>query len=238
MLSRRRRSDGRVGRATVRGVTVEQERIGDVAVIRLDDGKANALGFEVLDGLLGALDDAADAKAVCILGRPGRFSAGFDLNVMRSGQAVELMTRGSDLALRLVEHPAPVVLGVTGHALAMGAVLLMTADWRVGAEGDFKIGLNEVRIGLFVPGFAVDLADYRLSRRHLTEAVQLAEVYDPAGAQAAGFLDEVVAPVAVEERAVERATAWAADLAPDAFARTREITRGPLLAKLQASLGR
>jgi len=219
-------------------VTVEQERIGDVAVIRVDDGKANALGFEVLDGLLGALDDAADAKAVCIIGRPGRFSAGFDLKVMRSERMVELMTKGSDLALRLVGHPTPVVLGVTGHALAMGAVLMLTPDWRVGAEGDFKLGLNEVRIGLFVPGFAVDLADYRLSRRHLTEAVQLAEVYDPQGALAAGFLDEVVDPEAVEARAIEKATAWAADLDPGAFARTREITRGPLLEKLNTSLQR
>ncbi|HEY5697250.1 MAG TPA: crotonase/enoyl-CoA hydratase family protein [Acidimicrobiales bacterium] len=219
-------------------MTVEQERVGDVAVIRLDDGKANALGFDILDGLLGALDDAADANAVCIVGRPGRFSAGFDLSVMRSDRMVELMTKGSDLALRLVEHPTPVVLGVTGHALAMGAVVLMTADWRVGAAGDFKLGLNEVRIGLFVPGFAVDLADYRLSRRHLTEAVQLAEVYDPQGALAAGFLDEVVDLDAVEATAVERATAWAAVLDPGAFARTREIVRGPLLDKLKTSLGR
>jgi len=170
------------------------------------------------------------------VGRPGRFSAGFDLSVMRSDRIVELMTKGSDLALRLVEHPTPVVLGVTGHALAMGAVLLLTADWRVGAEGDFKLGLNEVRIGLFVPGFAVDLADYRLSRRHLTEAVQLAEVYDPRGALAAGFLDEVVDLDTVEARAIEKATAWAAELDPGAFARTREIARGPLLEKLRTSL--
>ena len=88
--------------------------MGDVAVIRLDDGKANALGFEIVDGLLGALDDAANAKAVCIIGRDGRFSAGFDLKVMRSDRMLELMTKGSGLALRLVAHPTPVVLGVTG----------------------------------------------------------------------------------------------------------------------------
>jgi enoyl-CoA hydratase len=217
---------------------VEAERVGDVAVIRLDDGKANALGFDIVDGLAGALDDAADAKAVCIIGREGRFSAGFDLTVMRSDRMVELMTKGADLAVRLVEHPAPVVLGVTGHALAMGAVLLLTADWRVGAEGAFKLGLNEVRIGLFVPPFASDLAAYRLSPRHLTEAVQLAEVYDPQRALAAGFLDEVVDPDEVEGRAVERATTWAADLDPKAFARTREIARGELLTKLRASTGR
>jgi enoyl-CoA hydratase len=221
-------------------VTVTREQRGDVAVIRVDDGKANALGFEVLDGLLGALDDAgeAEAKAVCIVGRPGRFSAGFDLSVMRSERAPELMVRGSDLALRLLQHPAPVVLGVTGHALAMGAVLLLTADWRVGAAGDFKLGLNEVRIGLFVPGFAVALADDRLAKGHFTEAVQLAEVYDPEGARAAGFLDEVVDADAVEERAVQRAAAWAADLDPKAFARTREIVRGDLLARLDTWLGR
>jgi enoyl-CoA hydratase len=212
---------------------VETERQGDVAVIRLDDGKANALGFDLVDGLAGAIDDAADAKALCIIGRPGRFSAGFDLNVMRSDRAIELMSKGSDLALRLVEHPAPVVLGVTGHALAMGAVLMLTADWRVGAEGDFKLGLNEVRIGLFVPAFASDLAEYRLARTHLTEAVQLAEVYDPQGALAAGFLDEVVGPDAVADRAIERATTWAADLDPKAFARTRRIARQDLLTKLK-----
>jgi enoyl-CoA hydratase len=120
----------------------------------------------------------------------------------------------------------------------MGAVLLLTADWRVGAAGDFKLGLNEVRIGLFVPGFAVALADDRLAKGHFTEAVQLAEVYDPEGARAAGFLDEVVDADAVEERAVQRAAAWAADLDPKAFARTREIVRGDLLARLDTWLGR
>ncbi len=217
-------------------MTVELERQGDVAVIRLDDGKANALGFDAVEGLSQALDGAGDAKAVCLIGRPGRFSAGFDLNEMRSDRAVELMTRGAELALRLVEHPAPVVFGVTGHALAMGAVLLLTPDWRVGAEGDFKLGLNEVRIGLFVPQFAADLARDRLTPRHLTEAVQLAEVYDPKGAVAAGFLDEVVPEDQVADRAIERATTWAADLEPKAFARTRQIVRGDLLARLRSTI--
>jgi enoyl-CoA hydratase/carnithine racemase len=217
-------------------MSVQLERQGDVAVIRLDDGKANALGFDAVTALSDALGEASDARAVCLIGRPGRFSAGFDLNEMRSERAVELMTRGAELALRLVEHPAPVVLGVTGHALAMGAVLLLTADWRVGAAGDFKLGLNEVRIGLFVPPFAADLARDRLTPRHLTEAAQLAEVYDPEGARAAGFLDEVVPEDEVAARAVARATTWAADLDPKAFARTREIVRGDLLVRLRSSI--
>ncbi len=218
-------------------MTVDCQRQGDVAVIRLDDGKANAIGFDLLDGVEAALDDTAGARALAVIGRPGRFSAGFDLSVMGGERTVELMSRGAALALRLVEHPAPVVFGVTGHALAMGAVLLLTADWRVGAAGDFKLGLNEVRIGLFVPEFAVALADERLSRRHLNEAVQLAEVYNPERARDAGFLDEVVAPDEVEERTLARATAWAADLHADAFTRTRAILRRPLLERLDAALG-
>jgi len=218
-------------------MTVDYQRQGDVAVIRLDDGKANAIGFDLLDGVEAALDDTAGARALAVIGRPGRFSAGFDLSVVGGERTVELMSRGAALALRLVEHPAPVVFGVTGHALAMGAVLLLTADWRVGAAGDFKLGLNEVRIGLFVPEFAVALADERLSRRHLNEAVQLAEVYDPERARDAGFLDEVVAPDEVEERTLARATAWAADLHADAFTRTRAILRRPLLERLDAALG-
>ena len=218
---------------------VEQERIGDVAVIRLDDGKANALGFDILDGLLGALDNTPPtARAVCIVGRPGRFSAGFDLKVMRSDRMVDLMTRGSDLALRLVEHPTPVVLGVTGHALAMGAVLLMTADWRVGAAGDFKLGLNEVRIGLFVPGFAVDLADYRLSRRHLTEAVQLAEVYDPQGRWPPGSSTRSSTPTRSKRRPSSGRRHGPPISIPAPSPGPAEITRGPLLDKLKTSLGR
>ncbi len=219
-------------------MTVETQREGDVAVVRLDDGKANALGYEAVDGLLGALDEAEGAKAVCIIGRPGRFSAGFDLKEMREGNPVELMTRGADLALRLVAHPAPVVLGVTGHALAMGAVLTLTADWRVGAAGDFKVGLNEVRIGLFVPAFATELARERLTPRHFDEAVLLAEVYDPERARKAGFLDELVDPDAVADRALERAATFAAELDPAAFARTREIARHDLMVRLRSALGR
>ena len=222
-------------------MTVRIEREAATTIVTIDRPFArNAVDPATAEALFQAFVafDTDDTQSVAVLtGAGGAFSAGFDLKVMRSERMVELMTKGSDLALRLVGHPAPVVLGVTGHALAMGAVLMLTADWRVGAEGDYKLGLNEVRIGLFVPGFAVDLADYRLSRRHLTEAVQLAEVYDPQGALAAGFLDEVVELEAVEARAVEKATAWAADLDPAAFARTREITRGPLLDKLRTSLG-
>src|SRR5438105_13642725 len=127
-------------------MSVSLERDGAVAVISIDDGKANALSPDVLSALSEAFDkaEADGASAVLLQGRPGRFSAGFDLSIMTSG--VEpmraLVTQGAELLLRVFTYPVPVVAACTGHALAAGALLLLVSDVRVGAEGEFKIGLN------------------------------------------------------------------------------------------------
>ena len=139
---------------------------GQVAVIRLDDGKANALSHEMLDAVNAGFDRAQEdgAGAVAVIGRPGRFSAGFDLSVMSQGPdaVAALVAKGAGLALRIFDCPTPVVLGVTGHALAMGAVLCLSADERIGSEGAYKLGLNEVAIKMTLPDFALVLADDRL----------------------------------------------------------------------------
>ncbi len=211
-----------------------------VAVLRMDDGKANAISHEMADQLNAAVDRAtADgARAVVIAGRPGRFCAGFDLPTMQAGvdEARELLRVGADLALRLYTFSTPVVLAVTGHALAMGAILLMASDLRIGAAGSFKIGLNEVRIGMPVPRFATELADDRLSRRHVDAAVNLATIYDPTGAADAGLLDEVVDPDDVERIAIERATELAAALHRGPFMITREHRRGAAASRIKAGL--
>lgn len=212
---------------------------GPVAVIDVDDGKANALGFELLDALDAALDRAEqDADAVALVGRPGKFSAGFDLSVMTGGPegARDLLGRGAELGLRLFESPLPVVLGVTGHALAMGGILLCCADVRVGADGPFKIGLNEVAIGMPVPAFAVEICRDRLSPRAFTRAVQLARIHGPAEALDAGFLDEVVEAEAVRDRTVEVAAELAERLHRGPFRATRRTIRAALAGELRAQL--
>src|SRR5690606_35275794 len=111
-----------------------------------------------------ALDRAErEAKAVVVLGRPGRFSAGFDLKVMMSSPdaARALVLEGGALLLRVLELPLPVVTASTGHAIAGGLLLLATGDVRLGAGGDFKLGLNEVANGMPVPIFAHELARMR-----------------------------------------------------------------------------
>ena len=180
-----------------------------VAVVRLDDGKANAVSHEVIDALHGALDRAvSDADAVAILGRDGRFSAGFDLSVMTQGPeaARGLVGAGGELLMRVFTHPQPTVAGVTGHALAAGALLCLACDTRIGsAELPAKIGLNETAIGMGLPWYGIRLGEARLSKRYRQRSVLQAEIFDMAGALDAGYLDELVAADAVTQSAVERA---------------------------------
>jgi enoyl-CoA hydratase len=214
-------------------------RDGDVAVITLDDGKANALSFAVLEALDAALTAVeTDAKAVTLVGREGKFSAGFDLSVMTGdiADARRLLEAGALLGLRVYTFPIPVVLGVTGHALAMGGILTTTADYRIGAEGAYKIGLNEVAIGMPVPAFGVEFCRDRLSPAWFTRCVQHATLCSPTDAVAAGFLDEVVALADVPGRAAAVATELAATVHPVPFRVTRATNRSARAEQIRAGL--
>lgn len=200
---------------------------GNVAVLRMDDGKVNALGHETIGALHAALDRAkSDAGAVLLTGREGRLSGGFDLAVMSGGprSANDLVLAGANLLLRIYEFPRPVVVACNGHALAAGAILLLVADLRIGCTGNFKIGLNEVAIQLTLPAFAMELARDRLSKRHFTKAVSQAYIFDPEAAVDAGFLDLVTPPDALFETALGEATRLAA-LPHPAFRNTKDRER-------------
>jgi enoyl-CoA hydratase len=223
---------------TVSFPKVHYEKTGAVAVLRLDDGKANAVSHELIEEFCAALDKArAEASAVLIAGRPGRFSAGFDLAKMTASpeSARALVTAGCELLMRLYLHPQPVVVACTGHALAAGALILLAADRRIGAAGDFKIGLNEVAIGLRLPIFAVELARERLSKRHFTPATVLGHVYDPADAVDVGYLDATVEPARVIETALAEAEVLAG-LPSSALAQTKMLARNALVEHVRATL--
>lgn len=199
---------------------------GDVALVRIDDGKVNALTPALLDGLRGALDSAeVEAGAVVLAGGPGVFCAGLDLEVMGAGgrPAMDLLRKGTEIFLRIAEFPRPIVAACTGHALAAGAVLLLCSDVRVGAAGDFKIGLNEVAIGIPLPALVVELARARLSPRHFTMACNTAQIYSPAEAVDVGFLDRAGSSDATCD-ALQTAAELAQRLDTEAFARTRRVT--------------
>lgn len=211
---------------------------GAIATITLDDGKANALSSPTQSAIGAALDRAEADQAVVILrGRPGVFSGGFDLRVLGAGgdDAIAMLRGGFELAHRLLSFPRPVIIVCTGHAVAMGSFLLLSADYRVGADGPFRIVANEVAIGLTMPHSALAILRWRLAPAYFDRAVLLSETFDPRSAVAAGFLDRVVDPDDVLPAAVEIATAVTA-LDPKAHAATKRRARADTLAAVEAGL--
>ena len=209
-----------------------------LAIVRMDDGKANALSDAMMEGLEGALDRAErEASAIVLSGRPDRFCAGFDLRVMMTGPeaATALLRRGSGMLMRLYGMPLPVVVACTGHALAGGALVLLTADVRLGAEGAFKIGLNEVSIGMPVPDLAMSLARDRLTSTELGAATLQARIYDPLEAVRAGYLDRTVAAADLEPAARAEAARLGA-LSRSAYAATKARLRGATIAHVRVTL--
>jgi enoyl-CoA hydratase len=207
-----------------------------VATISFDDGKANVFTHEVLDQLGEALDraetDPAEARAVLLTGRPGRFSAGFDLATMTaSPQSMRnLVSAGGRFVARLLLEPLPVVAACTGHALAAGALVLLAADHRLGAAGDWKIGLNEVAIGMALPMWAVELARYRMPAGQF-DRILLGETGGPEAAVTAGYLDRVVAPDDLLAEAAAAATSLAA-LRTGAVAGTKARARAEIARRM------
>lgn len=219
--------------------SVTYELNGSLATIVMDDGKVNALSLAMLGEINVAFDRAvADKAAVVLAGREGRFSGGFDLGVFRSGEpadGIKMLREGFTLAERLLSFPAPVVVACTGHAIAMGAFLLLSADYRIGAAGGFKIQANETAIGMALPTAAYVITQQRLTRNHSHRALALAEVYAPDDAVAAGWLDGVVGAGEVVAAAQAKAEELMA-LNMGAHAANKLKGRAETLAALRAAI--
>lgn len=214
------------------------DRDGDLAVITLDDGRANAFSTTSLELLEELLDrvESDGARGLVLVGRPGRFSAGFDLGEMTvsSEQTRALVARGARFWLRLYGLGIPTVGACTGHALAGGAITLLSLDLRIGADVDAKIGLNEVAIGMTLPRFAVELARDRIATDHLMRAVT-GEVFDPTGAVTAGYLDRIVSADDLVDTALDRARALA-ERNTTAYGNTKTNLRGAMITRCLAEL--
>ena len=211
---------------------------GAVATITLDDGKVNVMSPRMLADIDAALDRAAaDGAAVVVTGRPGIFSAGFDLGTLRAGgaPAAGMVEAGFELAARVLSFPAPVVMACPGHAIAMGLFLLLSGDYLIGADGPYKFTANEVAIGITMPRTAIEMLRYRLTPAAYLRALTLAEPFTPATATAAGFLDEVVPAGALAGAARDRAAALAA-LDRGALAASKQRVRAGQLRAVRAAI--
>ena len=179
-----------------------------IATLTLSNGKVNAISPDVITAFNAALDQAEQDRAVVIItGQPGILSGGYDLKVMTASpeQAIELVRQGSTLARRMLAHPFPVVIACPGHAVAKGAFLLLSVDYRIGVEGPFSIGLNEAQIGMTMHHAGIELARDRLRKSAFHRSVINGEMFNPLTAVDAGFLDKVVKPEELQAAALEAA---------------------------------
>lgn len=209
-----------------------------VAVIAMDDGKANAMSLSMQQELNAALDQAETDKApVVFTGRAGILSAGFDLKTLAaSGQpAVDMLKGGLDLSLRLLSFPTPVIAACGGHAIAMGVFLLLSCDYRLGVKGNFRYTANEVAIGMTMPWSTIEILRQRVTPAALTRSVLLAEVFTPDNAVETGFLDAVVDESELMTSAINTAQSFLA-LNATAHAHSKKRLREPVLAAISEGL--
>jgi enoyl-CoA hydratase len=209
-----------------------------IAMIGMDDGKPNALSPAMLVELMDAFQRADDDGAAVVLhGRPGMFSAGFDLKIISAGgsETAEMVIAGFRLSERMLTYPRPVVIGCTGHAIAMAAFVLLSADYRIGARGSFKITANEVAIGLPMPRSAIEITRQRLAPTYFQRTLTNAEVYDPQSALEAGFLDALVDADDVVSAARAKAQEMLA-LNANAHAITKQRVREHAVEALRAAI--
>ena len=209
-----------------------------IATITLDDGKANALGFTMIEHINKALDEAEAAADVIIMtGREGVMTAGFDLKVMRNEpeRVMDLVTQGGQMLVRIFASPKPVLLASTGHGIAAGALLMLSGDYRISMAGDFKYGLNESAIGMVLPPYGMDLARFKLNQKFLDMAVVGADLYGPEMASQIGYTDEVAAADNFAARVREKAE-YFKTLDAKAYAGNKRHIRQALADKMAADL--
>jgi enoyl-CoA hydratase len=216
------------------------EREGDVAIVSLDDGKANALLVPEFEGLEKALDEVAQSSALSVVltGRPGFFSAGLNVKVLGTltlDEKKAVVSAMGSAVLKLFLFPRPVVAAVSGHGLGGGAMLALAADVRVFADGPFRFGLNEVPIGLFVPSYAIELARAAVSASRLTDLVIHGRVVSPMEALGMHLAESVHAPEALRAAALMRARDLTR-LSGHGYALTKRLVREPAAGAARAKL--
>jgi enoyl-CoA hydratase/carnithine racemase len=193
---------------------------------------ANALDPALVAALTAAVAGApaAGARALVLSGRPGMFSGGLDVPVLLALErpALERFLGDFLVLLRtLALSEIPVVAALTGHAPAGGAVLAIHCDHRVMAEGGYRIGLNEVQVGLPMPRVIYTTLVRVVGVRQAERLAVGGALLGAGEAREIGLVDELVAPELVVERALERARDYVA-LPTNAMRATRALARRDL----------
>jgi len=213
---------------------------GAIRELRLNRPPANALSAELMQGLRGAIDAAptAGVRGLVISGSPGMFSGGLDVpHLLTLGQSgIADAWRELYAMMRAIACSSiPIVAAITGHAPAGGTVISLFCDWRVVAEGKWKLGLNEVQVGIPLP--PVLLAGLRrlVGPRVADQMAARGSLVSPEQALVCGLVDEITPAEQVVSRAVE----WCKEglsLPPVAMLTTRREARSDMVAIFEKDL--
>jgi len=214
------------------GLVVE-ERDG-VRVVRMEFGRANALNGEVLAALTAGLNGETPMPTV-LTGEGKIFSAGLDLvslDALDRSEFEDFLTRFSSALIQVLTAPYPLVAAINGHAVAGGCVLALACDYRVGTEGDYKIGMNELSHGLPLPAAASEIPRGALSPQTYRTVVMSGVLMDPDTARQVGILDMVVPDA---ETCVDQACSLAREQgkSPEAFAAVKAGVVAPVVAGIK-----
>ena len=212
---------------------------GDVSIIKLDDGKANAFSLDMLESLNACLAEVPrDSGSLIITGREGLFSAGFDLKTLASGDAEaaqKMVKLGFNTLLDLYSFPRPIVAAISGHAVALGIFVAWCCDYRIGIEGKFICQANEVRNNMDIPVQIMEIVKDRLDKKHFYKAIYHAEVYPMHEAISAGYIDEIVPPADLMEKALEKAEDLAT-LGHPYYMNTKNVYQADVVAKIKEGI--
>ncbi len=214
---------------------------GDVSIITLNDGKANVFSPEMSSTVSNLLDQVpGDKGSLVITGRPGIFSAGFDLKIISSGDAdavAAMVKAGFTLLARIYNFPRPVIAACSGHGVALGAFLLCCADYRLGAKGQFIVQANETRNNMSIPTPILEISKSRISKTHWYRAILNAEAYPVEKAIEPGYLDEVTEPDNLMIRAMEVANDLAT-LGHPHYKLTKDLDQKETLKRIHDAIGK
>ncbi|MGD8330951.1 MAG: enoyl-CoA hydratase/isomerase family protein [Acidobacteriota bacterium] len=210
------------------GLEIEQR--DGVRVVHMKFGRANAMNREMLDGLAATLHEG-ERQPTVLTGEGKIFCAGLDLvtlDALGREDFEEFLTRFSRTMVQVLTTPYPLVAAVNGHAVAGGCVLALACDYRVGAQGDYKIGMNELSHGLPLPAVASEIPRGALTPQTYRTVIMSGVLMPPETAQQVGILDMISEDV---DTAVEQACALAREQGkyPEAFAGVKSGVVAPVV---------
>jgi enoyl-CoA hydratase/carnithine racemase len=216
---------------------IEVSHQGDIAMVKMVHGKANAMDVELCEALAAqfAQLQSSRAKAIVLTGQGRMFSAGVDLvRLAESGGAYvrKLLPALNAMFVAVFCSPKPVVAALNGHAIAGGCVLASCADRRLMASESGRVGVTELLVGVAFPSLAFEAVRFVASPRYFPEVIYGGATYPPEAAVERGLVDEIVAPQVLIERAVAAAQAFAA-VPAQSFAMTKRQMRAPVLERLE-----